>query len=67
MVLFDNLSAEATARGVDLVREAAAGVDWEVLVGASGRVTVETLAASAATGVDVVSMGSLSHSAPALD
>jgi nicotinate-nucleotide pyrophosphorylase (carboxylating) len=34
---------------------------------ASGGVTLETVAAIAATGVDDISVGALTHSAPALD
>ena len=67
VVLLDNLDPEATARGVDLVREAASTVDRRVLVEASGGITVETVPDYATTGVDVISMGSLTHSAPSLD
>jgi nicotinate-nucleotide pyrophosphorylase (carboxylating) len=34
---------------------------------ASGGVTLQTVAAIAATGVDFISVGALTHSAPALD
>jgi nicotinate-nucleotide pyrophosphorylase (carboxylating) len=34
---------------------------------ASGNVSLETVAAIAATGVDYISAGALTHSAPALD
>jgi nicotinate-nucleotide pyrophosphorylase (carboxylating) len=34
---------------------------------ASGGVTLETVAKMAETGVDVISVGALTHSAPALD
>jgi nicotinate-nucleotide pyrophosphorylase (carboxylating) len=44
-------------------REASAAVEIE----ASGGVTLETVAAVAAAGVDRVSAGALTHSAPALD
>jgi nicotinate-nucleotide pyrophosphorylase (carboxylating) len=60
VVLFDNCTPAEVARGVDLLP---AGVEAE----ASGGVTVDTVADYAATGVDVVSMGSLTHSAPSLD
>jgi nicotinate-nucleotide pyrophosphorylase (carboxylating) len=36
-------------------------------VEASGRITAETAPAIAATGVDVISCGSITHSAPILD
>jgi nicotinate-nucleotide pyrophosphorylase (carboxylating) len=38
-----------------------------VLLEASGGVTLETIADIAATGVDLISVGTLTHSAPALD
>ena len=38
-----------------------------VLFEASGGVHIETIAAIAATGVDLISVGALTHSAPALD
>ena len=34
---------------------------------ASGGITLENVAAAAATGVDRISVGALTHSAPALD
>ncbi len=37
------------------------------LLEASGGVTLETVAEIAATGVDLISVGALTHSAPALD
>jgi nicotinate-nucleotide pyrophosphorylase (carboxylating) len=38
-----------------------------VLLEASGGVSLETVAAIAASGVDRISVGALTHSAPALD
>jgi nicotinate-nucleotide pyrophosphorylase (carboxylating) len=52
-----------TAEAVDRLHEADAGA----LTEASGGITVDDVPAYAATGVDVVSMGSLTHSADALD
>ena len=60
IVLFDNLSPKAIARGVELLP---AGTLSE----ASGGITVDTVSEYAGTGVDVISMGSLTHSAPTLD
>lgn len=59
-VLLDNLPPEAVREGVDRLPE-------DVLTEASGGITLDTVATYAATGVDVVSMGSLTHSAPSLD
>ncbi len=38
-----------------------------VLLEASGGVTLESIASIAATGVDRISVGAITHSAPALD
>ncbi len=60
IVLFDNLSPEAIARGVD-------SLPAGTLAEASGGITVDTVSEYAGTGVDVISMGSLTHSAATLD
>jgi nicotinate-nucleotide pyrophosphorylase (carboxylating) len=59
-LLLDNMNIEQ-------LRSAVARVAGRAALQASGGVTLETLRAVAATGVDFVSMGSLTHSAPALD
>ena len=41
--------------------------DHDVLTEASGGITLETVGEYASTGVDVISMGSLTHSAPSVD
>ncbi len=63
IVLLDNMDPETTARAVESLRDA----DSDVLAEASGGITVDDVPAYAATGVDVVSMGSLTHSAATLD
>ena len=60
VVLLDNMSLEQ-------LREAVAMVDGRYVTEASGGVTLATAPAIAATGVDVLSMGALTHSSPALD
>jgi nicotinate-nucleotide pyrophosphorylase (carboxylating) len=60
IILLDNFSLEDLAAGVRRVAGRA-------LVEASGGVTLERIAAIAATGVDVISAGALTHSAPAAD
>jgi len=67
IVLLDNMHPEAVAEGVDLLREAAADAGQEVLAEASGGITIEDVPDYAETGVDVISMGSLTHSAASLD
>ena len=59
-VLLDNMSPEA-------MRRAVAMIDGRAVTEASGRITVETAPAIAATGVDLISSGWITHSAPILD
>ncbi len=59
-ILLDNMAP-------DRLREAVARVGGRVETEASGGFTLETLGEVAATGVDFVSVGALTHSAPALD
>ncbi len=59
-VLLDNMDDEAIATAVAIV----AG---RVIVEVSGGVTLERIARLAGMGVDVVSVGALTHSAPAVD
>ena len=63
IVLLDNMRPATLARAVAMRDEAAPGVALE----ASGGVTLDTLTELAATGVDRLSIGALTHSAPALD
>jgi nicotinate-nucleotide pyrophosphorylase (carboxylating) len=63
IVLLDNMTTEQLAEAVATRNATAPGVELE----ASGGVTLDTLAAIAATGVDRVSVGGLTHSARALD
>ncbi|HTX09826.1 MAG TPA: carboxylating nicotinate-nucleotide diphosphorylase [Solirubrobacteraceae bacterium] len=60
IILLDNMSVEQMA---DAVRHVAGRAKLE----ASGGVTLETLREVASTGVDFISLGALTHSAPALD
>ena len=69
--------AQALAAGADVVmldnmdlatmREAVAMTGGRALLEASGGVTLETVRDIAETGVDLISVGALTHSAPALD
>jgi nicotinate-nucleotide pyrophosphorylase (carboxylating) len=49
------------------MREAVRRIGGRALTEASGSVSEATVAAIAATGVDLISVGALTHSAPALD
>ena len=59
-VLLDNMPPERLAEAVRLA-------GGRVFVEASGGITLENVAAVAATGVDLISIGRITHSAPALD
>ncbi len=59
-VLLDNMNLEMLAKAVAMV-------DGHAMTEASGRVTPESAPAIAATGVDLISIGWLTHSAPVLD
>jgi nicotinate-nucleotide pyrophosphorylase (carboxylating) len=63
IILVDNLDPEALAEAIRLRDAMAPGVEIE----ASGGVKLETVGALARTGVDRISVGALTHSAPALD
>lgn len=59
-IMLDNFSLDDLRRGV-------AQVDGRAIVEASGGVHLDTVRAIAETGVDVISVGALTHSARALD
>jgi len=59
-VLLDNMEVEDLRRAVTMV-------DGRAITEASGRVTAASASAIAATGVDLISIGWLTHSAPVLD
>ena len=60
VVLLDNMTPEQVAQAVGI---AGGAMPLEV----SGRVTLDTVAAYAAAGADLISVGALTHSAPVLD
>jgi len=64
-LLLDNMTPEELREAVAL-RDAERGPDGPPLE-ASGGITLENVAAVAATGVEFISVGALTHSAPALD
>jgi nicotinate-nucleotide pyrophosphorylase (carboxylating) len=59
-VLLDNMSVENLARAVSMI-------GGRAIAEASGRITPATAPAVAAAGVDLISVGWLTHSAPILD
>ncbi len=60
VIMLDNMP-------LDVMREAVKMIDGRALVEASGNVTLGTVRQIAETGVDFISSGSLTHSAPAAD
>ena len=60
VVMLDNMDDAA-------VRQAVAEVDGRAIVEVSGNVTIERIGLLAELGVDVISVGALTHSAPAAD
>jgi nicotinate-nucleotide pyrophosphorylase (carboxylating) len=63
IVLLDNMTPTETSEAVNALKRE----HPDVLAEASGGITAADVPDYAATGVDVISMGSLTHSAPALD
>ena len=59
-IMLDNFTTDQLVEGIKIVAGRA-------LVEASGGVNLDTIAAIAATGVDVISVGALTHSARAID
>lgn len=60
VIMLDNMDC-------DTMREAVKTVDGRALTEASGNVTAETIRAIAETGVDIISVGALTHSVQAFD
>lgn len=68
-ILLDNLVQRQPDGTVDTtrLREAVSRIDGRIQTEASGNVTLSTVSAIAATGVDFISSGALTHSVQALD
>ena len=62
-LLLDNMDTATLRRAVGLAKGLAPGIVLE----ASGGITLENVREVAETGVDIISVGALTHSAPALD
>jgi nicotinate-nucleotide pyrophosphorylase (carboxylating) len=62
-ILLDNFALEMLEQGVRLARD----IDPTIILEASGNVAPETVKQIAATGVDRISVGKITHSAPVLD
>ena len=62
-IMLDNMDNEKMREAVDLIR----GADPTIEIEATGGYTLSTVRMAAETGVDLISIGALTHSAPALD
>jgi nicotinate-nucleotide pyrophosphorylase (carboxylating) len=62
-IMLDNMSEEEIKKVVNEIR----GQEKRILIEASGKVTLKNVASIAKTGVDLVSVGRITHSAPSLD
>ncbi|MSQ41118.1 MAG: nicotinate-nucleotide diphosphorylase (carboxylating), partial [Dehalococcoidia bacterium] len=60
IILLDNMSLET-------MRQAVAVIKGKALIEASGGITLASVRAVAETGVDLISVGALTHAAKALD
>ncbi|MDE1161405.1 MAG: carboxylating nicotinate-nucleotide diphosphorylase [Acidobacteriaceae bacterium] len=62
-LMLDNFTLEQLAEGIALARS----LQPHILIEASGGITLERIPAIASTGVDIISVGALTHSTRALD
>jgi nicotinate-nucleotide pyrophosphorylase (carboxylating) len=62
-ILLDNMDVDTLAEAVRIARRS----NKKVILEASGNVTIRNVGTIAAAGVDFISVGALTHSAPALD
>ena len=62
-IMLDNMRLEQIGEAVEIIRDQRLGVEIEV----SGNITLENIRQIAQTSVDFISIGMLTHSAPALD
>lgn len=63
IIMLDNMDAEGMRQAVEIIREK----DEKTKIEASGGITLENVREIAAAGVDIISIGALTHSAQALD
>jgi nicotinate-nucleotide pyrophosphorylase (carboxylating) len=67
IIMLDNMSLEEMRQAVQLVKASGRGWGRGPLLEASGGVTLENVREIAATGVDFISVGALTHSVKAID
>lgn len=66
-VLLDNMDPDTVRRCVEAAAERQGGLPRRTLLEVSGGVTLDTIGAYSATGVDMISVGAITNSAPVLD
>jgi nicotinate-nucleotide pyrophosphorylase (carboxylating) len=66
-VLIDNMAPDEVRRCVDHASVMQGGLARRTLLEVSGGVTLDTIAEYSATGVDMISVGAITNSAPVLD
>jgi nicotinate-nucleotide pyrophosphorylase (carboxylating) len=67
MVMLDNMGPELLRQGVKITREHPDPAVRATILEASGGVNLTTIGVIAQTGVDIISVGALTHSAPSVD
>lgn len=67
LVLLDNMDPHTMERAVAIAADHRAATGRTVMLEASGGLTIDNARAVAATGVDFISVGGLTHSSPILD
>jgi nicotinate-nucleotide pyrophosphorylase (carboxylating) len=67
LILIDNMSPEDTEQAVRTIRSYEQSHDTRILAEASGGIDLDSVRSYAMTGVDRISIGSITHSAPAVD
>jgi nicotinate-nucleotide pyrophosphorylase (carboxylating) len=65
VILLDNFSVEDLRKAIEL--RDGLGLRGKIALEASGGITLETVRAVAETGVEKISVGAMTHSAPGLD
>ena len=66
-ILLDNMSPEEVRACVAAAQVRQGGHDRRTLLEVSGEITLETIAEYSGTGVDMISVGRITKSAPTLD
>jgi nicotinate-nucleotide pyrophosphorylase (carboxylating) len=65
VILLDNMNTQQLRQAIAMRNEA--GKEETIALEASGGITLENIADVAATGVDRIAIGAITHSAPAVD